>query len=191
MITTSESKSIAYAQIIIFAILLLPSLINTRRHGKRGLLGFIPLQTFCILRIVGGALSIQDYNKQGYPSVATGIISGLGLGPLILAGEGILHEARSGRGVAWNKWIEWGCVIQFHLLNVIAVALIASRGKDLANSNRPSSSQAVLDVGVVMLLIAWIILVGWTLVTYLSKRDNGGRSSSRRFEGASIVSLIM
>jgi hypothetical protein len=71
------------AELAIYAILALPVLYLLFRHSTAGLLGWFYLFAFCSLRIVGGALT----------SSSAGIISSIGLSPLLLAASGILHEA--------------------------------------------------------------------------------------------------
>lgn len=71
------------AELAIYAILCLPVLYLLVRHSPVGLLGWFYLLAFCTLRIVGAAVSASS----------AGIISSVGLSPLLLAASGILHEA--------------------------------------------------------------------------------------------------
>lgn len=78
--------ALSAATVAIYAALLLVVLYLFVRHGREGLLGWLYLAIFCILRIIGGGMGI---NK---PSTSASIISSVGLSPLLLATSGILHE---------------------------------------------------------------------------------------------------
>jgi hypothetical protein len=81
------TNSLSAATCAIYAVLSIPVLYLLVRHGRYGLLGWLFLFFFCTLRIIGGALAIND------TSGAANIISSVGLSPLLLATAGILHEA--------------------------------------------------------------------------------------------------
>lgn len=80
------------ATLVIYAILLQPALYCLWKHGKHGFLGWFYLQIFCVLRIVGSAVTLhaESTHKTG---TTTLIINNIGLSPLLLATVGILHEA--------------------------------------------------------------------------------------------------
>lgn len=81
-------NSLSISQLSVYGFLTIPTLYNLFRHGKHGLLGWIYLFIFCILRISGSAMEIKD-------SISTGaaIVANIGLSPLLLASVGFLHEA--------------------------------------------------------------------------------------------------
>lgn len=74
------------AELAIYATLSIPNLYILFKHGRAGLLGWAYLFAFCTLRIVGGAMDLSG-------STSAGIISSVGLSPLLLAAFGILQEA--------------------------------------------------------------------------------------------------
>lgn len=74
------------AELAIYAVLSIPTIYILIKHGRTGLLGWLYLFAFCTLRIVGGAMDLSG-------NTAAGIISSVGLSPLLLATSGILHEA--------------------------------------------------------------------------------------------------
>jgi hypothetical protein len=57
-------------------------------HGLPGFLPWHYVNIFCFARIVGGALGVHDNN-----SLAAGIIQSVGITPLVLAVDGLVHEA--------------------------------------------------------------------------------------------------
>lgn len=79
--------SLSIATCAIYAVLIIPVLYLLVRHARFGLAGWLLLSIFCVIRIVGGALEISN------TGTAAGIISSVGLSPLLLATNGILHEA--------------------------------------------------------------------------------------------------
>lgn len=70
-----------------YGFLLLPVLYLIVRHRSYGLMGWLFLSFFCILRIIGAAMTINSSTGAG------SIISNVGLSPMLLATAGILHEA--------------------------------------------------------------------------------------------------
>jgi hypothetical protein len=81
-------SKLSAAQIGIYSLLVLPVIYILFRHGPPGILGWLYLFSFCILRIVGAGLSLATNANQ-----TAAIISNIGLSPLLLAISGVLHEA--------------------------------------------------------------------------------------------------
>lgn len=75
------------AQLAIFALLSLPVLYLIYSHGRRGFLGWGFLLVFCILRLTGAGMAISNSGPSAQ------IISSIGLSPMLLSLDGILHEA--------------------------------------------------------------------------------------------------
>ena len=77
----------------VYAILIQPILYCLWKHGRPGLLGWLVLQSFCTIRIVGNILSIEEevFNSTG--NTVPLILNNVGLSPLLLGALGILHEA--------------------------------------------------------------------------------------------------
>lgn len=88
----TTDKSVSIAQIVIYAILVVPAHFCLFRHGRQGILGWLSVVIFCVIRLVGEVLTLNDDNK-GTSSTGALIVENVGLSPLILAAAGILHEA--------------------------------------------------------------------------------------------------
>jgi len=80
------------AVLAIYILALNPVLYCLWKHGKPGILGWLPLQSFCILRIVGSILDIHNESTLSTSSDSL-LLANIGLSPLLLAGAGVLHEA--------------------------------------------------------------------------------------------------
>ena len=83
---------LAVATVVIYAILVQPVLYCLWKHGRHGILGWLALQSFCLLRIIGNAVLLHAEATNTSSSNAL-LISNVGLSPLLLASLGILHEA--------------------------------------------------------------------------------------------------
>lgn len=81
------TDALAATECAIYAVLFIPVVFHIVRHGRHGLLGWLFLSLFCILRIIGSGMSVND------SSHAASTISNVGLSPILLATAGILHEA--------------------------------------------------------------------------------------------------
>ena len=89
----SMADHLATATLIIYAILLQPTLYCFWAHGRHGFLGWFYLQIFCLLRIVGNAVELHAATNLNPKSSHVQLINNIGLSPLLLATAGILHEA--------------------------------------------------------------------------------------------------
>lgn len=85
-------SALLVATLVVYAVLIQPLSYCVWKHGARGLLGWLVLQIFCGVRIVGSVLQIRD-EKTGSETTAALILANLGLSPLLLGVAGVLHEA--------------------------------------------------------------------------------------------------
>jgi hypothetical protein len=82
------TSGLLIAQLALYAPLTLPTLYLLYSHGRHGLLAWLYLLAFCVLRITGAAMGLNDPHNTGAQ-----IISSIGLSPLLLSIDGMLHEA--------------------------------------------------------------------------------------------------
>ncbi|KAL7905877.1 hypothetical protein GGI35DRAFT_483154 [Trichoderma velutinum] len=151
------------AELAIYATLSIPNLYILFKHGRPGLLGWTYLFAFCTLRIIGGALDLSG-------STTAGIISSVGLSPLLLAASGILKEARTYYSDPLDKKLEWIVVLLFHIMVTTGVAILAIGVSNLDSSNvKPSdvsSDDSLVKAGIALLTLSWAIVTiisVWTL----------------------------
>ncbi|KAJ5123971.1 uncharacterized protein N7515_007796 [Penicillium bovifimosum] len=181
------TNSVSIATCAIYAVLIIPVLYLLVRHGRYGLLGWLFLSIFCAIRIVGGALAINN------PSIAASIISSVGLSPLLLATAGILHEARYYRIQTLDKKLEWVFVLAYHMLVVAGVALTAAGSVKLQKPKNPldtadlDKADKIVKAGISILAVAWGVLVGWTSFSFIAPR---GRNSSLTRAGNVLLIAI-
>ncbi|KAF4183374.1 hypothetical protein CNMCM8060_003286 [Aspergillus lentulus] len=101
-----------------------------------------------------------------YPSGSGAkIISSVGISPLLLALDGILHEARVYRKRNLNKRLEYVFMAFVHVVVATGVAIVGTGAGGLAGKNPKASDQTNLDVGMASLEASWAILTIWTLWT--------------------------
>jgi hypothetical protein len=85
----SMTQSALYiVTLVVYVILVQPITYCAWKHGRHGLLGWLVLQSFCGIRVVGSILNLHED-----ASTAALIISNVGLSPLLLGTAGVLHEA--------------------------------------------------------------------------------------------------
>jgi prolipoprotein diacylglyceryltransferase len=82
------TSGLLIAQLALYAPLTLPTLYLLYSHGRHGFLAWLYLLAFCVLRITGAAMGLSDPHNTGAQ-----IISSIGLSPLLLSIDGMLHEA--------------------------------------------------------------------------------------------------
>jgi hypothetical protein len=86
-------KPLSIAILTIYLILIQPVTFVFFRHGIRSWLTWLPLQSLCVLRIVGSALQIHDDKTHTTGGTAVLVVNNIGLAPLLLATAGLVHEA--------------------------------------------------------------------------------------------------
>ena len=85
-------KALSIFILIFYILLLQPVTFIFYKHGLRSWLAWTPLQTLCLLRIVGSGVQLDDHKTKTL-TVAALVLNNIGLAPLLLAAIGILHEA--------------------------------------------------------------------------------------------------
>jgi hypothetical protein len=75
---------------------------------------------------------------------------------------------RQARNLKWRRALEWLCVIQFHFVVVAGVALVVIGVVKVTGPNPKASDETLMKVGVIIILICWVVLVGWTAFAFLS-----------------------
>ncbi|KAJ9398044.1 hypothetical protein DTO282F9_4954 [Paecilomyces variotii] len=163
------TNGLSTAELVIYVILIIPVLYLLVKHGRNGLLGWLFLSFFCVLRIVGGGLAIKS------SSPAATIISSVGLSPLLLATAGILHEARSYRIHGLDAKLEQVLGLLFHMLVIAGVALTAAGSAKLqAHQQSIDKDESIVKAGISILTVSWGVLVGWTAQSFTAQRATHG-----------------
>ncbi|GFF49216.1 hypothetical protein IFM61606_04852 [Aspergillus udagawae] len=176
------TNSLSAASYPIYAVLAMAALYLLIRHGRYGLLGWLFLLIFCILRIIGGLVAARD------TGTAANIISSVGLSPLLLATAGILHEARHYRIQPLDTKMEWVSVLAYHMLVVAGVALTAAGSAKLQEHEQPlDKAEKIAKAGISILVVAWGFLVGWAGFSFTAPR---GRNSSLTRAGTVLLTAV-
>jgi prolipoprotein diacylglyceryltransferase len=81
------------SQLAIYSVLVLPVLYCLYRHGRTGLLGWVYLAIFCIVRLTAGGLQLVDEGNGLSTKSSVLIVDNIGLSPLLLTAIGVLHES--------------------------------------------------------------------------------------------------
>ncbi|KAI9924789.1 hypothetical protein MW887_006645 [Aspergillus wentii] len=180
-------NTLLLAQLIIYIILIQPITYITYRHGLHGLLGWGYLSIFCTLRIVGGGLGFNRDSTVAY------IINSVGISPLLLAVDGVLHEAKTYRNPHLHKAFHWAFVIIMHMTVMGAVVVAAKGAAGLAGNNPTSTDTNLLQAGIAILETCWAILVIWALFALLpaqrAKNAPGYKEGSTLLYG-SLIALV-
>ncbi|KAJ5134212.1 integral membrane protein [Penicillium atrosanguineum] len=119
-------------------------------HRWTGFLPWYYLSVFCLARIVGGGLGVHDSN--GLPA---NIIQSVGITPLILAIDGLAHEARCYRHPSHNRTLGWSVVIGTSGLMIAALALSISGSLNIFEGTPKSDSLTEWKAGTVLILVTW------------------------------------
>ncbi|PNP51302.1 hypothetical protein THARTR1_08059 [Trichoderma harzianum] len=175
------------AELAIYATLSIPNIYILFRHGRSGLLGWAYLLVFCTLRIVGGVLDLSG-------STAAGIISSIGLSPLLLAAFGILKEARAYYCDPLDNKVERTVVLLFHGMATTGVAILAIGVSNLHSSNiKPSevsTDNLLVKAGIALLTLSWAI-VAIVSVWALAHPAKSQKSKSSIAAGTTLLRSVL
>ncbi|KAH1415448.1 hypothetical protein KXV70_004889 [Aspergillus fumigatus] len=166
------TSGLLIAQLALYAPLTLPTLYLLYRHGHHGLLAWLYLLAFCVLRVTGAAMGLNDPHNAG-----SRIISSIGLSPLLLSIDGVLHEARI-YCLSPSKRTEWTFMALIHVLVATGVAMVGVGAGGLLGDTPKPSDLSNIKVGMVLLEVSWGVLALWGLWT-LWNGTGGGRKSAR------------
>ncbi|KAJ0423937.1 hypothetical protein BJY00DRAFT_320993 [Aspergillus carlsbadensis] len=177
-------SALPIAQLAIYAPLSLPILYLLYTHGRHGFLAWAYLLAFCVLRMTGDALAINDENNSGAQ-----IISSIGLSPLLLSVEGVLHEGRVYWFPSLNRKPEYTFMAVFHVLVATAVAMVGVGAGGLVSDHPKDSDLTDVKVGMALLEAAWALLVLWGI---WSLRDGDGvRETGSKTQGVKEGSILV
>ncbi|MCJ1433824.1 hypothetical protein MMC27_003189 [Xylographa pallens] len=156
--------ALAIATIIIYVVLIQPVLYCLWKHGRHGILGWLCLQVFCLLRIAGNAVLLNAKATNASNNNAL-LINNIGLSPLLIATLGFLHEARRARSPSLGRKLEWALVIQYHAAVSVALVLIIIGVINLEDRTTSTTTYALLKAAAAILIVCWAALVFWTRVS--------------------------
>ncbi|KAJ5718616.1 hypothetical protein N7488_004262 [Penicillium malachiteum] len=149
MTGTSATEGLELAEIVFYAIAIIPAFFCFVTHGKH----------------VGNGMAYHALSTTGHPNEAAEIISGVGLSPILLAALGILHEANHSIQSSFPSIFQGVGVVVPHATILAGIALAAaSKGRS-----------TLLEAGVVVLTIGWLIILAFVILSFLSpsQRMNG------------------
>ena len=90
----SNRESLAIAELLIYIPLLLITILVLARHGHSKSLGWVYLSAFVAVRICGAAVAIASAKNPTNDEldIWSGLLDSAGVGPLLLAGLGLLKR---------------------------------------------------------------------------------------------------
>ncbi|RAH49018.1 uncharacterized protein BO95DRAFT_355188 [Aspergillus brunneoviolaceus CBS 621.78] len=153
------TSGLLVSQLALYAPLTLPTFYLVFSHGRHGLLAWLYLLAFCVLRVTGAAMGLHNPHNTGAQ-----IISSIGLSPLLLSIDGVLHEARV-YCLSPNKRTEWTFMALIHVLVATGVAMVGVGAGGLLGDTPQPNDLSNIKVGMVLLEVAWGVLALWGLWT--------------------------
>ncbi|TVY83228.1 hypothetical protein LSUE1_G004414 [Lachnellula suecica] len=162
----SSASALSIATIIIYVLLLNPILYALYRHHRYGILAFLPLSSFCVLKIVASIIQLRAEATNSSMTNAL-LLNNIGLSPLLIGALGLLHESRTARNPLLRKKLEWFLVINFHGAVVAGLALVIAGVAGEEGSDPTAADSTLRKAGLLVVLACWFVLVAWTAVAYL------------------------
>ncbi|ETI29390.1 hypothetical protein G647_01843 [Cladophialophora carrionii CBS 160.54] len=160
--TLNSTTKLSIAELAIYIVLLQPTLWLLYKHGRSGLMSFLYLIAFEILRVAAAGIQIANRNAA-HPTESGAIVSSIGLSPLLLALAGFvdllwLYYGAVDRSPLRARITAWGV----HIGAVAGIALVAVGAAKLfgQNATRPdiTTGYTMLKVGALILLSTWMAL---------------------------------
>lgn len=177
----SNTSILSSVELALYAVLVPLALYIAYRHGRHGLLGYFYLNISIAVRIAAAICQLIDNNNTATPSIATAILSSIGLSPLLLAVSGILHElhhylllqasstnADNEKKSRWPLFIQ----IQIHTICTVGMTLLIIGSVHLAEAKSSSGANAAYKLrsaGAVLWFVTWLGLmqyIAWFFFRY-------------------------
>ncbi|KAE8422692.1 hypothetical protein BDV36DRAFT_310401 [Aspergillus pseudocaelatus] len=157
-------------------------------HRWIGWLAWTNLVVFCIVRIVGGAMGVHDSS-----SIAANVISGIGMSPLLLAIDGLLHEARYYRHPEHNVLL--GRIVIIAITGLMGAGLGLSIGGSLQvyQGKGTATDLSHWKVGTGLVVAVWAMEVVWALFSLLPsqcKKDAPGYKDGTKLMYGALVAIV-
>ncbi|KFZ25178.1 hypothetical protein V502_00347 [Pseudogymnoascus sp. VKM F-4520 (FW-2644)] len=186
---------IAIAQLAFFIIAIFPALYCLFKHGQHGLLGWVSLCVFCIIRIVGAAIIVSDESTNKTVSEAGLIIASVAIAPMIISVGGVAHESYI--SIKSHRHIIFGFIphVVIHFGCVAAIAMIAlgyTKFEKIASTT--SDMKTGLDMvraGGILLLAVWLSIGVIVAVSCLYPRDLRGEKQLIRGVVVAMFVLVV
>lgn len=166
----SNTSILSSIELALYALLVPLALYIAYRHGRHGLLGYFYLNISIAVRIAAAICQLIDNNNTTTPSLATAILSSIGLSPLLLAVSGILHELhhylllQASSTNADQKKSRWSLFIQIqiHTICTVGMTLLIIGSVHLAEAKSSSDANAAYKLrsaGAVLWFVTWLGLM--------------------------------
>ncbi|KAJ5999257.1 integral membrane protein [Penicillium sp. IBT 35674x] len=136
------------------------------KHKWTGFLPWYYLNIFCVARIVGGALGVQGSN-----ALAANIIQSIGISPLLLAVDGLVHEARVYRYPSKSPVLGWSVIIATTSTMGAAMALSIVGALDIYEGTAKPDSYSLWKAGTAMIVAIWVFQLIWSTISIFSRRE--------------------
>ncbi|KAE8151575.1 hypothetical protein BDV25DRAFT_171347 [Aspergillus avenaceus] len=176
------------AELAVYLILAPITLYVLWTHRWIGWLPWNNLVIFCVLRIVGGALGIKDST-----SIAANIISGIGISPLLLAIDGLLHESRYYRNPEHNVLLGRLVIIIISGVMGAGLGLSISASLKIYQGHGQEKDMNHWKTGTALIVVVWVMEVLYALFSLLPterrKAAPGYRDGTTLLYGA-LVALV-
>ena len=177
----SNTSILSSVELALYALLVPLALYIAYRHGRHGLLGYFYLNISIAVRIAAAICQLIDNNNTITPSIATAVLSSIGISPLLLAVSGILHElhhylllqasstnADNEKKSRWPLFIQ----IQIHTICTVGMTLLIIGSVHLAEAKSSSGANAAYKLrsaGAVLWFVTWLGLmqyIAWFFFRY-------------------------
>jgi hypothetical protein len=93
MTSWSANNILAIVELIIYSILLLPSIYVAFKHGKTGMVAWATLVSLCAMRIGSSSIIIYERNKVQKQGAGLSITTSGTIDILVLLPIGLIYEA--------------------------------------------------------------------------------------------------
>ncbi|KAJ5950097.1 integral membrane protein [Penicillium verhagenii] len=159
-------------------------------HRWTGFLPWYYLSVFCVARIIGGALGVNDSN-----SLAANIIQSVGISPLLLSVDGLIHEARVYRYPSKNGLLGWSVIVGSTATMATGVSLSVVGALNIYEGHVKPDSYALWKAGSALIVVLWVFQIFWSLFSLRSSKlathDQAYQGSTALLQGAFIALLFI
>ncbi|CAH0020864.1 unnamed protein product [Clonostachys rhizophaga] len=158
-----DKLNLAIAELVLYAVLFIPVIWITWKHGKAGMTCWPIFVSYFPLKFVSDAYQIAKRNEPEIPNVVIIMTSAGSIACLSLTIIGMIYEVNMILPLPPKRWVEKIILGVTHLAVTAGITLSTYGGAPKAGAPGGVLSQTLNQVGTCLILFVMLFGVGWWL----------------------------
>ncbi|KAJ3533937.1 hypothetical protein NM208_g7763 [Fusarium decemcellulare] len=160
---SANKINLAIADLVIYAILLFPTLWITWKHGKSGMVCWPIFLSYFILRFVSDGYQVANRHEPEIPNAVVIMTNAGSIACLSLTLIGVVYEVNVILPLPPKRWTERIMLAVTHLANTAGIALATYGGAPKPDAPGGVVGQRLNYIGNCLMLVTMLFGLGWWL----------------------------